>query len=203
MKEFNDIADELIQAGHCLSAQGLVPATSGNFSARIDDNSMAITVSGAHKGELTIDDIMLAGMDGQSLQEGKRPSAETRLHTQLYRRFPHTGAVLHTHSINATLLSRFYGDYLVLENYELLKAFDGIDTHESRITVPVFANDQDIARLARRVDDYMASGGPVYGYLIAGHGLYTWGADVKTAMNYLEAFEYLFTCELKLREAKQ
>lgn len=196
-------AEALIKTGKAAHRQGWVPATSGNFSARMDENTMAITVSGAHKGEMTLDDIMLADMDGVSLQAEKQPSAETGLHAQLYRRLPRTGAVLHTHSMNATLLSRIFNHQIILENYELLKAFEGIGTHESDITVPIFANDQDINRLAGRVDRYMDSHAVVYGYLIAGHGLYTWGADIRTAMTYLEAFEYLFSCELKLHEVKR
>jgi len=200
--DFARQADALIDAGRVAHERGWVPATSGNFSARLDEATMAITVSGTHKGELSRDQIMLADLNGHSLQEGKRPSAETLLHTQLYRRYPEVGAVLHTHSMNATLLSRLCPDWLVLEDYELLKAFADIDTHNSRITVPVFANDQNIERLAGRVDDYMGANSPVHGYLIAGHGLYTWGPDVKTTAYYLEAFEYLFACELKLRELK-
>jgi methylthioribulose-1-phosphate dehydratase len=200
--EFAKQAEALIAAGRFLHQQGWVPATSGNFSARLDTQSMAITVSGRHKGELGMDDIMLADMQGHSLQEGKRPSAETLLHTHLYQRFPEVGAVLHTHSMNATLISRLHHGELVLEDYELLKAFEGVDSHESSITLPIFGNDQNIARLADAVNDYMDSHPPIHGYLIAGHGIYTWGKDVQTTLHYLEAFEYLFACEIKLRELR-
>lgn len=200
--EFAKQAEALVRAGRFAHNQGWVPATSGNFSARLDEKTMAITVSGRHKGELGMDDIMTADMEGRSLDAGKRPSAETLLHTQLYRRFPNAGAVLHTHSMNATLISRLCSGEVVLEDYELLKAFEGIDTHESTLVVPVFANDQDIPRLAQRVDTYMDTHPRVHGYLIQGHGLYTWGRDVKTVMHYLEAFEYLFACELRLREIR-
>jgi len=201
--DFAKQAAALVHAGRFLHDQGWVPATSGNFSARLDAQTMAITVSGRHKGELTTDDIMTADMQGRSLEAGKRPSAETLLHTQLYRRFPEVGSVLHTHSMNATLISRLHDGEVVLEDYELLKAFEGIDTHESTLVVPVFANDQDIPRLAQRVDAYMDSHPRVHGYLIQGHGLYTWAKDVKSALYYLEAFEYLFACELRLREIRQ
>ena len=195
-------ADALIEAGRYLHAQGWVPATSGNFSSRINAGQMAITVSGWHKGELSREGIMRADMQGRSLDEGKRPSAETLLHCQLYQSLPETGAVLHTHSINATLLSRLHKDELVLEDYELLKAFNGIDTHESRITLPIFANDQQIPRLAEKVEKYMDSHPPIHGYLIAGHGLYTWGRDIRETLRHLEAFEFLFACEMKLLEIK-
>lgn len=200
---FAERADALIEAGRVLHDRGWVPATSGNFSSRIDEGQMAITVSGWHKGELTREGIMRADMDGNSLDEGKRPSAETLLHCQLYQRFPEVGAVLHTHSMNATLISRLHSDELVLEDYELQKAFSGVSSHEQSITVPIFANDQDIPRLATKVTGYMDSHPQVHGYLISGHGLYTWGRDIRETMRHLEAFEFLFACEMKLQEVRK
>ncbi len=189
-------ADALIEAGRTIHAQGWAPATSGNFSSRINDQEMAITVSGWHKGELTRDGIMRANLAGEALEPDKRPSAETRLHCQIYQRFSEIGAVLHTHSVQATLISRIQKDELILEDYELLKAFAGIDTHQHTMTLPIFANDQNITRLAIQVDDYMATHPPINGYLIAGHGLYTWGSSIKETLRHLEAFEFLFACEL-------
>lgn len=198
MGEFEQRRDELIAAGHVLYRQGMVPATSGNFSARLSDGRIAITVSGRHKGMLAPDDIMLVDADGQSL-DARRSSAETLLHVQIYRRFPQTGAVLHPHSVNATLLSRMHDTHIMLQDYELLKAFPGVDSHECRVEVPNFANDQDIKRLADKVDSYMQVNPAVYGYLIGGHGFYTWGDTVADAMRHVEAFEFLFECELRSR----
>jgi methylthioribulose-1-phosphate dehydratase len=198
MTEFKQRAAELVAVGHSLYQLGMVPATSGNFSVRLNDGRIAITVSGKHKGRLTTEDIMVVDAQGHSL-DGRRPSAETLLHVQIYNRFPQAGAVLHPHSVNATLLSRVHSDHLILQDYELLKAFPDIDTHDCKVTVPVFANDQDIARLAAKVDGFMESHPGVHGYLIAGHGFYTWGETVDDAMRHVEAFEFLFECELKLR----
>lgn len=194
--DFHLRSHELIEAGRYLFEQGWVPATSGNFSARLSDGTIAITVSGRHKGRLHTGDIMVIDMEGQPHLSTQRPSAETPLHTALYRRYPEVNAVLHTHSLNATLLSRALDGSLRLEGYELLKAFAGVTTHETVIEIPNFANDQDIARLANTVDNYLDSHGTTYGYLIAGHGLYTWGRSVDEALRHVEAFEFLFKCEL-------
>jgi len=195
--EFYNKADELIVAGRFIDSKGWVPATSGNFSAKLSDGNIAITVSGKHKGCLQRDDIMLIDSAGLAL-DGKKPSAETLLHTSIYRRFPHVKSVLHPHSINATLISRLYQDEIVLENYELLKALAGIDTHETRIKIPIFANDQDIPRLAKTVEQYLDIQGEVYAYIIASHGFYTWGSSVSDATRHIEALEYLFDCEIRL-----
>jgi methylthioribulose-1-phosphate dehydratase len=189
--------DELMAAGRFLFARGWVPATSGNFSARLPDGRLVLTVSGRHKGKLTRDDLLLADADGNSL-DSRRPSAETQLHVQIYRRFPAAGCVLHPHTVNATLLSRLNAGPLLLQDYELLKAFPGVDTHDCTVEVPIFPNDQDIGRLARAVDAWMAGRTGVHGYLIAGHGFYTWGANVEDALRHVEAFEFLFDCEMRL-----
>lgn len=193
--------EALIEAGQELHARGWVPATSGNFSARVNAAEIALTVSGRHKGRLDATGIMRANLDGKAVGNDQRPSAETLLHTQLYRRFPDVGVVLHVHSVNATLISRTVqraGQHdLVLAGYELLKAFPGCKTHATSMRVPVFDNEQDIPRLASKVDAWLDVNDPIYGYLIAGHGLYAWGRDMAETMRHLEAFDFLFECELR------
>ena len=197
----------LIEAGRELHARGWVPATSGNFSARLDSDELALTVSGRHKGKLDETGIMRADMQGRAVGGDQRPSAETLLHTQLYRRYPDVGMVLHVHSVNATLISRAVrrsgAHDLVLADYELLKAFPGRTTHATSMRVPVFENDQDIARLSGKVDAWLDANDPVSGYLIAGHGLYAWGRDAAETLRHLEAFDFLFECELREWELRR
>ncbi len=195
--DFKACALELIEAGRFIHARGWVPATSGNFSARLGDGRIAITVSGRHKGTLGLEDIMLIDGEGHAL-DGKKPSAETLLHTAIYRRYPGVHCVLHPHSPNATLVSRLFGEELVLEDYELLKALKGVATHETRIVIPIFPNDQNIARLADMVDAYLDRHGEIYGYIIAGHGFYTWGSSINDALRHVEALEFLFDVEMRL-----
>ena len=194
------LSQAIIDAGRFLYDRGWSPATSSNYSARLSSAEALLTVSGKHKGQLTPDDLLAVDMDGRSLEDGKKPSAETLLHTQLYRWRPEIGAVLHTHSVNATVLSRLcLSDSLVFADYELQKAFSGVATHESQVTVPIFDNDQDIERLASRVQPWLDRHPDCVGYLIRGHGLYTWGAQMRDALRQIEAFEFLFECELKMR----
>lgn len=200
--EFADKAQQIIEAGRFLNQRGWVPATSSNFSMRLADGNVAVTVSGYHKGALSEEAIMRVDGEGNSL-DGRRPSAETLLHTTLYKRFADVGAVLHTHSVNATVLSRLFEGQLEFEDYELQKAFSGVTTHQGKVMVPIFDNDQDIPRLAAEVERCMASHPLVHGYLIAGHGLYTWGGDMAEALRHIEAYEFLFECELAMLRVKR
>ena len=200
-EDFFILAKQLIDAGRFIDSKGWVPATSGNFSARLPDGTIAITVSGKHKGQLKLDDIMQIDADANSL-DGKKPSAETVLHTSLYKRFPDIHSILHPHSLNATLISRIFKNEIVLEDYELLKALDGIATHESRFVVPIFSNDQNIPRLAELVEQYLDNHTACYAYIIAGHGLYAWGSSVQKTLRHLEALDFLFDCEIRLHGVK-
>ena len=194
------LAQEIIDAGRFLYGRGWSPATSSNYSTRLSPTEALLTVSGKHKGQLSLNDVLATDLSGNSLEPGKKPSAETLLHTQLYSCRADIGAVLHTHSVNATVLSRLTPQaFIEFEDYELQKAFSGVSTHESRVRVPVFDNDQDIARLAAKVQPWLEAHPDCVGYLIRGHGLYTWGARMSDALRQIEAFEFLFECELKMR----
>jgi methylthioribulose-1-phosphate dehydratase len=191
-------AEAIVAAGRRMDQRGWVPATAGNISVRLAPDRLAITRSGVHKGLLVADDIIAVDLDGNSLTPWGRPSAETLLHCQLYRLFPHAGAVVHGHSVPATVLSMLLpGPVLTLAGYEVLKAFQGQTTHDTAVDLPLVENDQNIARLAGVVAPLL-SDSPV-GYLIRGHGSYVWGPDMDVALARFEALEFLLACELERR----
>ena len=200
-ERLNAATAELIAGTRELAALGWTPATSSNFSMRLDERTAAITVSGRDKGRLVPEDIMVVDFEGHAVGSDKRPSAETVLHTQLYKRLPEVGCVLHTHSLAQTLASKLYAGagHIRFEEYELIKAFPGHDTHEATLDVAVLANNQHIPTLAAQVD-VLLDRKEIWGYLIEGHGLYAWGRDMAEARRHLEAFEFLINCELEMRK---
>ncbi|MGN8000399.1 methylthioribulose 1-phosphate dehydratase [Sphingomonas sp. 22176] len=186
----------LIEAGRRLDARGWAPATSGNYSARLDDGSIALTVSGRHKGRLTTDGIMRVDLDGNPLTEGK-PSAETDLHLALYRLFPEAGAVLHGHSPQAVGLSRATdAGGITLAGHEMLKAYPGHTTHAAEVRLPIVDNSQEMAVIEAAIRPALLAPGAIPAYLIRSHGLYAWGKDVDEAERVLEATEWMVAAEL-------
>ena len=88
-KSFEERSAELIEVGRFFDGRGWAPATSGNYSARVDTENVAITVSGVHKGELTANELMLVDLKGEKVAshlDEQCSSAETLLHTQIYCR---------------------------------------------------------------------------------------------------------------------
>lgn len=204
---FGPAAEQLMQAGRFLYGQGWSPATSSNYSVRLDADTAAITASGRHKGQLMKADILAIDLQGRLLEiedvpfdPQEKSSAETALHTGLYRRDPNIGAVLHTHSPAATILSKFLqkDGVLVVDDYEMQKALAGRHTHETALTIPIFPNTQDIDALAVGVDNWLNKHPDCVAYLIAGHGLYTWASDMRNCLRHIEALEFICSCELEL-----
>ena len=192
-------AESLCSAAQECARRGWVPATAGNFSFRDTAGSgrIFITRSGLDKGAITPEDLLEIDGECNVLAGEGKPSAETALHGVIYRRFPEAGAIFHVHTVWNTLLSdRFAADGAVpLENYELLKALSGVDTHEHRELVPILENSQEYVGLARELDAALGNYAAAHGVLLRRHGLYTWGESVAGARRHLEALEFLFEVE--------
>ena len=184
--------------GRFAASRGWVPATSGNFSCRIDADHIAITRSGVDKGNLGAADIAVLAI-GAPPPPGV--SAETPLHLARYAADPALGAVVHVHTVAATVLSRVeqHAGTLTLSGFEMHKSLHGITTHESDVVLPIFPNGQDTAALARAVDARLGPNPRIPGYLLAGHGLYAWGATMSDARRHLEGLEFLLACTLEER----
>ena len=200
---------ELVSAVHFLANRGWTPATSSNFSLRSNEKEFLISVSGLDKGDLTTADFLPVDAEGHVLdpkRKDSKPSAETRLHGWVYRRFAQASVVLHTHSVNGTVMGKLHEAQGVVSitGFEMLKAFAGVKTHEATVTIPVFPNSQNMTALAETIDRWYEANvdQPLYGFLLAGHGLYCWGENAAEARRHAETFEFLFECLLKLKLAE-
>ena len=191
---FVEIAQQLAMAGRRFDRRGWVLGTSGNSSAVLCHQPLrlAITRSGAWKGELGPDDILEIDEQCSVLNGNGRASAEAPLHVEIARTRG-AGAVLHTHSIWSTVLSdRFAGKGGIdVENYEMLKGLDGVATHEHREWIPILENDQDMSRLAIDVRRLLSSQAGCHAFLLRRHGMYTWGNTLPEAVRHVEILEFL------------
>ena len=191
---------QLVTTCHWIGAKGWAPATGGNMSVREDARWCWLSESGRDKGSLTSDDFLQVDIASNRAPSGRKPSAETGLHTLVYRLFPEANVVLHVHTVHATVLSRLEtSDTLQLQGYERQKTLSGQHSHLDSVPGAIFDNDQDIEALAERVEAYARSHPLRYGFLIRGHGLTCWGRDVSEARRQLEGLEFLFECELLRR----
>jgi methylthioribulose-1-phosphate dehydratase len=189
-------AESLCATARWCYDRGWVPATSGNFSVRVDGR-LLVTASGLDKGTLTTAGLLEIDSQGSVLAGMGKPSAETALHLALYRARPGAGAILHVHTIWNTLLSAHHErtGYAPIEGYELLKGLAAVNSHAYLEQVPILQNSQNYADLAAKFSEALEKFPRTHGVLLSRHGLYTWGESVAEARRHLEALEFLFEVE--------
>lgn len=190
----------MCEIGREFHRRGWSLATSSNYSVVLSREpvELLVTASGKHKNRLTENDFVRVDAGGKPIEIGApRSSAETLLHTAIaaHRR---VGAILHTHSVWATVLSErfFTRGGVELVGYEMLKGLDDVGSHEHNEWLPIFDNTQDIPALAEKVRSLLADpAGPIqHGFLIRRHGLYTWGETLEDARRHVETIEFLLEC---------
>ncbi len=179
-----------------IAARNWFPGTSGNLSVRVGEFTpeqfyFAVTASGKDKSVHTPEDYLFVDQDGApSEATGLKPSAETLIHCEIYRKTG-CGAIFHVHTIDNNLISDWYGEqgYVPAQGIELIKAFNIWD-EDAAIRIPVLPNYADIPRIAELVPDALDPAVP--GILLRNHGIYAWGKNAFEAKKHLEAFEFIF-----------
>lgn len=197
---------EFVETIHFFSKKNWTPATSSNFSYKIVENAFAISRSGVDKSKFDITDILIIDQNANILPpyEGKS-SAETLIHLAIYEMVPEAWSVLHTHSDHATVLSRLVspGESLYFKDYELSKGLYGNTTHEMTIELPVLPNAQDMEGFSYEVKKLLKEKPSIHGFIMQGHGLYTWGNSIGDAKRHIESFEFLLKCDYMERLLKK
>lgn len=104
-----DLRRALVEAGQLAYARGLMVANDGNLSVRLGVDHILITPSGLCKGRLSPGDMLTLDLEGQVLKPATdprlKPSSETPMHLEVYRRRPDVRAVIHAHPTFATALT--------------------------------------------------------------------------------------------------
>lgn len=199
--------EELAALVRWMNQQGWSPGTSTNYSFLHPELSDVVVVSksGIDKSVFSSEDFMHVDMQGTPTNAYSefKPSAETLIHTAIYEMFPETRFILHTHSKAATVLSHLHkADGAVhFDGYEVLKGLPNIQTHDTAIDVPIFANDQDMVRFSamlRENQNLLTHNA----FLMEKHGLYVWGSSLFEAKRHLEINEFLLDIALTLKQIK-
>ena len=95
----------LCAIGKAMKKGGLVAACDGNISYRRDDGLIVITPSGLRKGELHPKDLLVVNLDGTVFEGMGKPSSETALQRNIYRKRQDVHAIIHAHPVTATALT--------------------------------------------------------------------------------------------------
>jgi methylthioribulose-1-phosphate dehydratase len=175
------------------TAMGWMRGTSGNLSVVLDRDPLrlAVTASGLDKGELTHHDVVVVDQCGEAVADqphpDKVPSAEAGLHARIAA-VSGADAVVHVHVLAPVVAGEFWPDGVVLRDLEMLKGF-GRSAHDDEVVIPVVPNDQDMRVLGDAFEAGYAADTPAL--VVARHGLYVWGADLRQARHRAECLDWL------------
>ncbi|MEZ4667438.1 MAG: class II aldolase/adducin family protein [Anaerolineae bacterium] len=185
MSDSYQLKQAIIDACLQLEAIGYVIGTYGNASARIP-GGLIVTPSRVDYHTITPDDMVSVANDGHVIEGHRLPSSETDVHRLIYLARPDIGAVLHTHSFNATALSCLHETVPVIVEEQSQVIGDAI-----RCAPYVPAGQHE--KLGRTVADTL---GASNGVLLANHGVVACGRDVKEAIFVAQIIERV--CQMYL-----
>lgn len=181
--------------------KGWSPATSTNYSFKDLNNQIWVSRSGVDKSEFESTDFITIDVQGKAIGEYAtvKPSAETLIHTEIYRLFPKTKVILHSHSVYPILLTENQLSSVAFKGYEVQKGFEGIETHDMTVNIPIFANSQNMEEFVRMLQSRKQEL-INHCFMIRLHGTYAWGTNLFEAKRHLETLEYLCKCEFLKRK---
>jgi methylthioribulose-1-phosphate dehydratase len=191
---FRGVARTIVEVGKGFYQRGWALGTSGNLSVVLEASPLrlAITATGLDKGSLHPSQILAIDAQENVLFGRGKPSSEAAIHVAIVRGRS-AGAVFHTHSVWGTVLSESHAREggIELRGYEMLKGLDGVRTHEHSEWLPIIENSQNRQELSLKVRDLLRARQEIHGFLLRGHGLYTWGRTAGDAKRQVEILEFL------------
>lgn len=172
----NTYKQEIIETGRWIMEKNLTWGTSGNISVR-EGNHIYVTASGTVIGDLHEEDITVVDLEGKIL-EGKKPSKETGMHLEVYRKRPEVAAVLHA--------SPFWTTFAACTTMEIKTDLfiESMYYDEKLLRVPYFhAGSSALAEAVSKVAE------KTHVILMEHHGMLCYDQNLKECRSALEVTE--------------
>lgn len=106
-----ELREQICEIGRLMRQYGYIDATSGNISARLDEEHVLCTPSGLSKGRMLPDQLIVVNMDGEKVgiptaaNYDLHPTSEILMHLECYRQRPDVNGVVHAHPETAVALT--------------------------------------------------------------------------------------------------
>jgi L-fuculose-phosphate aldolase len=178
VKTLEQHRDDIVRFGKMLHQAGLVAATDGNLSVRLDRHVLS-TPTLMSKGLLEPDDLVVVDEHGRKISGRREVSSEIAMHLFIYRKRPDINAVVHAHPPTATgyaaagipLDTALCSEIIVTLGSVPLASYETPGTPElAEALAPLIPGHEAI--------------------LMANHGVVTYGPDLLTAYMNMETVEH-------------
>jgi L-fuculose-phosphate aldolase len=175
-----ELRRDLVRFSKWLSRLGFTPGTSGNLSARLDEQRLLVTPTGASKYLLTAADMVVVDLQGRQLTGPRKVTSEVSMHLAVYQHRNDVTAVIHSHPPIATAFACAG------------RALDEMLCQEAVMTLGIVP----LAKYATTgTDEVAASLIPlIQGHeaiLMANHGVVSYGKTLLEAFLKMETVEHL------------
>ena len=170
---------EIVQFGRLLHENGLVAATDGNLSVRLDETHLLVTPTCISKGRMRASDMVIVDMDGRRISGKRRVSSEIGMHLLIYRLRPDVQGIVHAHPPTATGFAASGYDLNRPLVCEVVVGLGSIPL--ARYGTPGTPELTDA--LAPLIPNHEA-------ILMANHGVVTFGSSLESAYMHMETVEH-------------
>jgi methylthioribulose-1-phosphate dehydratase len=179
---------------------GWASGTGGGISLK-EGGHIYMAPSGVQKERLRPEDIFVLDEEG-AIQE--QPGGGTQL-SQCAPLFMHAyrmrkaGAVLHSHSIHANLVTLLFNKKFCIRGMEMQKGLEGYGAFD-RLEIPIIENTAQERDLADSLGQAIRDNPKTHAVLVRNHGIYVWGKDWKQAKTQAECYDYLFEAACRMKQ---
>ncbi len=169
-----------------LKEHNLVILTEGNASQVTEDRKyVVIKPSGVPYDQLQPEQMVVVDMGGKVVKGDLKPSVDTPIHLELYKRFPEISGIAHSHSPYATIFAQAKKE---IPCYGTTHSdnFNGPILVTRDLTDPEIENDYE-KNLAKTIAETINLEIPAV--LAAGHGPFTFGSSASQAVDNMHVLE--------------
>ncbi|MEE9442848.1 MAG: class II aldolase/adducin family protein [candidate division Zixibacteria bacterium] len=179
ISKFSLAFEKIANVGRILYDKGLIVASEGNISLRLESGNIMITPSGKNKGFLIFEDMVTIDLAGIQVSGKQKPSSEFRMHLFAYNNRDDISACIHAHPPFTTALSvAGISDNNAILPETVISA--------GRIPVTQYAT-PGTDELTLSISPFIEECDAI---IIKNHGLVCFGKDLDSALNLLEIVEH-------------
>jgi methylthioribulose-1-phosphate dehydratase len=179
---------------------GWASGTGGGISIK-EGGRIYMAPSGVQKERLRPEDIFVLNEDGSVLEEpgqGATLSQCAPLFMHAYK-MRNAGAVLHSHSMHAMLVTQLFNKNFKIQGMEMQKGLQGYGAFDT-LEVPIIENTAQERDLADSLGQAIQNNPQTHAVLVRKHGVYVWGKDWKQAKTQAECYDYLFEAAGRMKQ---